>query len=329
MANRRVLSARKRALLTKRLLQLLLIVCVLILSVRIGGNLFSGHQVVLPKPQPQSAKVIPLQPQPEVTAQGAILINPDNGQVLYSKNASSQLYPASTTKMLTALVAIENCDLNKMVTVGDEIKMVPADASKAGLRVGESMSMRDLIYGMMLPSGADAAYAIAVNVARDKKGSQSLDARQAVAVFATMMNERAKKAGALHSNFCNPEGYQDENQFTTAGDLAKIAKSAMKSPTFRQVVGSSEYTVAASASIPKALVWKNTNRLVNQDSSYYLPEATGIKTGNTTPAGHCLVSSASKDGVNLIAVVLDCGQQTVWTDSYNLLTYGFSCYLKD
>lgn len=265
-----------------------------------------------------------------LAAKGAILIDQQSGRVLYEKNADEKLYPASTTKILTALIALERGDLNDTVTVGKEVLMVPWDSSKAYLQVGEQITLKDLIMGLLLPSGNDAADTIAVYIGRKVSGNMSLDETQAMDKFVELMNERANQAGATGSHFVNPHGYHDNNHYTTPHDLAFIAREAMQNEYFRQVVSTYKYSVddkpVPDSSQPPGITdhtWVNSNELINKSSKDYYEYATGIKTGYTTPAGECVVSSASKDGMDLIAVVMDSSYQERWQDSKKLLDYGF------
>lgn len=257
-----------------------------------------------------------------VEAEAGLLIDADTGEILYRKNAERRMYPASTTKILTALVAIERGDLDEVVTVGEEVWMATPGESRAGLRPGERWTLRDLIKAMLLPSGNDAARTIAVHIARKEFG-EALDTEEALARFAELMNERAAAAGATDSHFVNPHGLHDEAHYSTALDLARIAVAAMQLPEFREIVRIDlEDVVPVAAEDEKSVLLFNRNRLVNPGSDYYFPAATGIKTGYTSAAGWCLVSSAEADGRRIIAVVLNSSQTGVWTDSIRLLEYG-------
>jgi D-alanyl-D-alanine carboxypeptidase (penicillin-binding protein 5/6) len=234
------------------------------------------------------------------------------------------LYPASTTKILTALVTLENEDLDDVVAVGDEIALLRPDASKAGLQVGQEVTVRELLYALMLPSGNDAAYTLAVEVARETSG-ESMNSKEALSFFAAMMNQRAMELGAKNSHFENPDGYHSPEHYSTAYDMALIARAAMQNNFFRQVVQTPAYQGhSVSDSQGREIMWANTNRLLNENDPFYYSGATGIKTGHTTQAGYCLVASASRRDTNLIAVVLNSTATGVWAESARLLDYGFS-----
>lgn len=258
--------------------------------------------------------------QPDINAGGAILIEQNTGKVLFEKNGNSKMYPASTTKILTALVAIENGDLDEVITVGDEIGLMDPDGSRAWLRVGEKIKLSNLIMGLLLPSGNDAAYTIAVNIGRKISEDPSQSRDEAIKTFVNKMNERAKEIGANNSNFVNPHGIHNDDHYTTPYDLALIAREALKYDFFRQAV--KNYTYEGINTSNEAHKWENTNKLLDKGSSSYYKYATGIKTGHTTPAGYCLVSSGSKDNMDVIAVVLNTSKENQFKDSITLLDHG-------
>ncbi len=287
-----------------------------------------------------------------LAAGSAVLMDAGSGRVLFEKNADDRMYPASTTKILTALLAIELGRLDDKVTIGNEIYLAGLDSSKAGLSVGQTMTMKELILGLLLPSGNDAAQSIAVHVARTRPGNRSLSAREAIAVFVGLMNERARQCGAVGSHFVNPDGYHHPDHYSTANDMALIAREAMKHRSFREAVGKEAFVPRALAgkarngpvkvkkrrSIggpvrkagkerggggpPGPIMWENTNKLLDVQSPFYFPSATGIKTGHTEKAGYCLVASASQNDRDVISVVMGSTESGVWTDSARLLATG-------
>ncbi len=262
----------------------------------------------------------PPQPIPEFYARAVVLIDQEKGEVIYGKNALETIYPASTTKILTALLALENCSPDEIVTVGAEINMAGSASSRAGLKVGSRLTMRSLLYALLLPSGNDAAYVIAVHTARARSSNLEMPVREALQVFNEMMNRRAREIGARNSRFINPDGYHNIDHYSTPYDMALIARESMKNSLFRQIVGTSKY-VANDTSNNK-LIMKNTNELLSPESPNYLSVATGIKTGRTTPAGACLVSSASYQNTKLIAVIMHSNERNLYSDSKNLLEFG-------
>lgn len=209
-----------------------------------------------------------------------IALELERGDVLYSKNAERRLPMASTTKIMTALLICEDCDLTETITVPDEA--VGVEGSSIYLKKDEQISIRDLLYGLMLRSGNDAASALAVH------HSGSLDA------FVERMNGRAEELGAAHTHFANPSGLPDDGHYTTALDLCNIARAAMKNPVFAEVVSTKKYSGDFRS-------FTNKNKLLNT-----LDGANGIKTGYTEKAGRCLVSSAKRGNMDVVCVVLNC-----------------------
>lgn len=251
-----------------------------------------------------------------INGEAGVLIDEESGKVLYSKNGNERLYPASTTKILTALIALKFGNGNDEVRVGDEIDIKEPEESSAGMRKGQILPLKVLLRAMLLPSGNDAARTIAVYIAKKESGNPNMSSEKALTYFADLMNKQAEKIGAKHSHFVNPHGLHDSNHYSTAKDLAIIAREARKSPEFRKIVSEEMYKDSSHT-------FYNRNELVNRSNQNYYNGADGIKTGFTDEAGYCLVSSASRNGKNLIAVVLHSSKDMVWSDSKNLLDYGF------
>ena len=254
-----------------------------------------------------------------INAESAILIDNDTGKVLYEKSANEKREPASTTKIMTALLTLENCDLNDIATVTSEaITSVPSGYSTDLLKMGEELTIKDLLYALLLPSSNEAANVLAIHIAG------SIDS------FASMMNTRAIELGCKNTHFVNPNGVHDDNHYTTAYDLSVIAREAMKNDTFRQIVSTASYTLPSSnkySRIDRTLI--TTNDLIKKQSENYYENAIGIKTGFTTPAGNCLVSSATKDDKNLISVVLKSRTDNDrYNDAKTLFNYGFDNFSK-
>jgi len=238
---------------------------------------------------------------PQVGAEAAILMVAETKQILFEKNSHGIMYPASTTKIMTLITALEKGDPKKIVTIST--KAAVCEGSSLELNAGDKLTLRDAETGMMLVSGNDAAEAIAEHVA----GS--------IPAFVDMMNFNAEKIGAKNTHFSNPHGLPDPiNHYTTAYDLALIASYAMGNPEFVKIVSTRDYTV--NFINRNSLKVTNTNKLLK---SY--PGINGIKTGYTNDAGDCLVAGAKRNGVQLIAVVLNDDDR--WIDAANLLDYGF------
>ncbi|QGQ99445.1 D-alanyl-D-alanine carboxypeptidase [Paenibacillus psychroresistens] len=253
-----------------------------------------------------------------IDASAVIVMNEQTGKILYSKNDQEKLYPASTTKIMTAWIAIEQGELQDRVTVGDEVQLRTKDESTAGLVEGQVLSLQDLLAALMLPSGNDAARTIARYIA-EKSSGEAMSAEVSIEYFAKLMNQKAKKVGAKMTHFVNPHGLHSSKHYTTAKDMALIAMQAMKNDTFRQIVNKQEITTKSSSA---SVTYTNRNLLLQQDGPFSFNGANGIKSGFTDEAGYCLVSSASRNGKNVLAVVLHSTQDGVWTDSQKLLQQG-------
>ncbi|HMM21318.1 MAG TPA: D-alanyl-D-alanine carboxypeptidase family protein [Selenomonadales bacterium] len=240
--------------------------------------------------------------EPGISAKAAIVIEASTGKVLYAKNADDRRYPASTTKMMTLIVALEHGNLDDIVTTSQNA--ANTEGSSLWLTAGEKLKMTEMLYGMMLLSGNDATVAIAEHI------SGSVDK------FARLMTEKAHAIGAVNTHFTNSSGLPDPNHYTTASDLARIAAYGYKNPLFTQIISTKNIVIP----------WpgKDHDRdLYNENKLLWLYEgANGVKTGYTDAAGRCLVSGAKRDNIQLVAVVLDSDE--MWEDSMRLLDYGFS-----
>lgn len=241
---------------------------------------------------------------PENSAQAAIVMEVETGRVLYEKKAHEKLPMASTTKIMTAILAIENSNLSDIVTVSPRASGI--EGSSLYLAAGERLTMKQLLYGLMLRSGNDAAFAIAEHVGKSAEK------------FADMMNRKARELGAINTNFVNPHGLHHEDHYTTAYDLALISAYAMKNPIFREIVSTKYYKIPW-----EGQAWDRV--LMNKNALLWNYEgANGIKTGYTKAAGRCLASAALRNNMQLVAVVLNCPPW--FDDSAALLDYGFSHY---
>lgn len=236
-------------------------------------------------------------------SQYIVLYDATSGKTIYSKNANARCYPASTTKLLTALVVLKHADANTVFTVGDEITLIDPHSSVAYLRQGHRLDLQTMLEAIMLPSGNDAAYAAAANVGRIIAGDNTLNARAAVARFCEEMNAMAKALGAENSHFANPDGIHSDNHYTTAADMALIANAALKQPLLAEIMGQ-EKVVRSFLSGESNVTWYNTNSLLRSDSRFLFEGATGMKTGHTNEAGYCLAASAERNGIKLIAILM-------------------------
>lgn len=261
----------------------------------------------------------------ELEAEAAIVMDQDTGKVLFFKNDQEQKAPASTTKMMTALLGLERKQGNETVEVGEEVLLKEPGESTAGLRPGQEISWYQLIEAMMLPSGNDAARTVAVHIGREASGDPDMNVDDAMEEFVRLMNERAEELGLRNTHFKNPHGLNDPDHYSSAYDLALIAQEAMKNKHFRKIVRTTyaEVTPASVEAQGTVSGLVNRNQLLQKGSEYYYDGATGVKTGFTDEAGYCLVSSAVRDGRHLIAVVLHSTSDKVWKDSHKLLDFGF------
>lgn len=255
---------------------------------------------------------------PEIAGEAAVVIEYETGRILYEKNARQEMYPASTTKILTALLALEHLELEQVITVPED--QGPADGSAMYLLPGEQFTVRNLLDGLMVKSANDAA----VLLARTISGSEE--------AFALEMNRRAAEIGATDTHFVNPNGLPDERHVTTAYDMALIAREAMENPVFRELVGQVYVTLDETPQTPEKRYFRNTNRFLWSEMMIpyrdtmvpiHYESVDGIKTGYTTAAGHCLVSSGEKNGVRVVSVVLKSSAFELYSDSRALLDYGF------
>ncbi len=238
----------------------------------------------------------------KVSAKAAILIEATTGKVLYEKNANQRLPMASTTKIMSAMLTLEQPDLDEYFTV--DSNAIQVEGSSMGLVEGDQVSLRALAYGMLLPSGNDAANAAAVKIG----GS--------VENFIQMMNDRAASLGLNDTHFVTPSGLHDDDHYSTARDMAMLARAALRNPDFVKIC-SSKNAQLEFGNPPYKRWLKNSNKMLQNYEG-----AIGVKTGFTDEAGRCLVSAARRDGVTLICVTLN--DPDDWQDAANLLDYGFS-----
>ena len=247
-----------------------------------------------------------------VEAEGAVLMDARSGAVIYGKNLHSVYYPASITKILTALIVIEHCNLDDIVTFShDAIYNVEQGSSSAGLDVGDKMTVRDCLYAMLLKSANEVANALAEHTA----GS--------VQNFAVLMNAKAKELGCQESHFNNPSGLNDPQHYTSAYDMALIAQAAFQNETFVTIDSSLYYDLPPTRHNPDGFRVYPGHRMLKKNAPQYYPGVIGGKTGYTMLAGNTLVTCAEKNGMKLITVILN-GHQTHYSDTKALLDFGFS-----
>lgn len=259
-----------------------------------------------------------------LSGESAILIDVDTLEILYSKNPHQKLYPASTTKIMTGILAIELGNMDDIVTVDQEVVDL-TDGSHIALEPGEELSLEHLINALLIESANDAALAIAKHI------SGSIDE------FVKLMNEKAKAIGALNTNFVNPNGLPHEEHLSTAYDLALMAKYAMENETFREIVKNYTYTIPITNKKSQERNLWSANRLLysterinvnGTQTTIKYEGVNGVKTGYTIAAGQCLVTSYEKDGHKLIAVVLKSSGKNIYSDIHKLLNYGTNNFEK-
>jgi len=247
-----------------------------------------------------------------ILSEGAILMDADSGAVLYGKNIHEHYYPASITKILTALIVVENCNLDDVVTFSkNAVYNVEAGSSSAGLDVGDTLTVRDCLYAMLLQSANEAANALAEHTA----GS--------IEEFANMMNQKASNLGCTDSHFVNPSGLNSPDHYTSAYDYALISRAAFMNPIVTEIDSATYYNLPPSKRVPTGQTIYNHHSMLRKTSGNYYQNAICGKTGYTTLAGNTLVTYARNDQIGLITVVLN-GNKTHYTDTQELLNFGFA-----
>ena len=251
-------------------------------------------------------------------SKSCILIERSTNRVAYEKNAYEKMYPASTTKLLTAILAIENCNLTDKVTITNEmVSKIPSGYTIANLQVGETLTVEQLLNTLLIPSANDSGYALAIHIS----GS--------IENFSKLMNEKASQIGCTNSNFTNPSGIHNVNHYSTSKDMALIALYALKYPVIAEIGNTKLYSLPNIKGLTRN--FETTNTLLKKEEKYFYEFATGLKTGFTQPAGSCIVATAKKDNMEFLVVVLGAPEAT---NEYNyrdmdcktLFEYGFTNY---
>ena len=251
---------------------------------------------------------------PQIQSEGAALLDASTGKLLYGKNENTQFYPASITKMMTALLVAENCSLDEVVTFSETATTnLESGAVTLSLTAGDQLTVEDCLYALLLKSANEVANGLAEHVA----GS--------VENFAAMMNARAKELGCQNTNFVNPNGLNNENHKTTPYDMALIMKAAMDNPTVQNIDSTLSHKIGATKNNPSGRTVTMGHKMFYSTDSRYYEGIIGGKTGYTSKAGHTLVTAAERNGVRLIAVVMK-SSSTHYTDTKALLDYGFENY---
>jgi len=262
----------------------------------------------------------------------AVLVEMSTGRVLYDRNMHRRMYPASMTKILTALLVLEYLDPDDVLVVGPEIRNMPPGYATGVLTEGTYVTVRVLLKGLLIRSVNEAGRVLALNTVQVRNQRFNLDyLNDAKPQFAAMMNEHARALGAIDSNFTNPYGLHDLRHFTTAYDLAMISRAFMAEPLLAEIVGMWNFTgdglegQYAAGRPTQQFNWTNTNQMLPPGAHGH-PFVTGMRTGYTTPAGECFAASAYRNGLGLITIVFDSASPGRWNDTRQLLDHGFANY---
>ena len=273
-----------------------------------------------PPPVPELA--IPIQ------GTAVILVEQSTGQVLFGYNEHERRYPASMTKMLTALVVLEHFEPDELIVIGPEIHNMPPGYATNIHQEGETMTVHMLLKALMIRSGNETGRSLALQVVRRVQNNPDISYDDAKREFSILMNEFAQGLGATNSNFNNPYGLHSDHHFTTAYDLALIARAYMEHPLLAEIAGIHAFSGDGTGGlyIPDALIreyaWVNHNMTL-PEATFGHPYMTGIKTGFTTPAGECLAGAATFGDLSLITIVFDSESPGRWLDTRRLMDYGF------
>ena len=298
----------------KRILCLLLAVVFLL---PVAAHAEAPNPTIAPSADPYDPESPELLDPSQLAAYSALVMEESTGDIIFEKDIDRVLYPASTTKIMTVLLGILCCDLNEEVTVSySAINVGDPDATMIGLDEGEIIRMEDLLYGTLLVSGNDGANAIAEHVA----GTQE--------EFVALMNATAWELGMTNTHFVNAHGLHDPDHYSTARDLATLARYAMANETFREIAKTTTYNIPET-NTHRARSLTTRHRIMRktysgESNSYYYAPVTGIKSGSHSMAAYCYVGSASRDGVDLLSVVMCSGRYDNMRDTKKLMEYGFS-----
>lgn len=257
-----------------------------------------------------------------IRSEYAIVYDSTDNKVLYAKNAEEKCYPASTTKILTSAVTIKNAADDMVFTVGDEQSMVNEGSSLAMLNVGNELDLQMIVDGMMLPSGNDASYCAAANIGRILGEDENLSADGAVKLFMEEMNKTLKNIGCENTHFSVPDGFHEEDHYTTVKDMLRVTLYAQQFPQLVEAAAKpSEYVTFLSG---EAASWENSNKLIHDYSDCYYMYANGMKTGMTDEAGYCVVATARRFDHDVVCIVFGASASDIrWNDTIALLDAAF------
>lgn len=260
---------------------------------------------------------------PEISCTAAALYCVEDDKLLFGYGMDAHAAPASIAKLVTALTALEYLELNSVVTVGTELELVEPESSLCYIGIGQEILLNDLLRGLLMASGNDAAYTIAAAAGRAASGDESMDDEDAVDRFCELMNEEAALIGMKDSCFKGPDGWDHPEQYVTAADLIVLARRAMTVPAIRKIAQTQDITVQFETG--ETAYWVNSNKLLDPESDYYTEEAIGLKTGTTEDAGSNLIAAFEKDGKTYISVVLGCEDDE---DRYELTLWLYNSFAE-
>lgn len=258
--------------------------------------------------------------EPEIESGAAVLMDFKTGRILFEKDSDEKNYPASTTKIMTAILAIENLEYTKVLTASETAVDIDRDGSNMGILSGEQFTVEQLLYGLLVHSANDAANVLAEGVAGN------------ITNFVSLMNQKAKELGMKNTNFINPHGYHHKDHYMSAHDLAILSSYVMKNEKFAQIASTPTYELPPTEKYPHIRYLSSNNMLINpmKGRTYLYEYAKGIKTGHTSDAGYCLASFAQKDGISYVCVTMNApieGKDNYsFIDTINLFNYGFKNY---
>lgn len=248
-----------------------------------------------------------------IGAESGIVMDADSGAVLWGQNINNTYYPASITKVMTALIVLEQCNLDDTITFSyDAVHNVEKDSSNASISTGDQLSVRECLYALLLKSANEAANALAEHISGSRED------------FAKLMNKRAKELGCLNTHFSNPSGLNDEAHYTSAYDMALITKVAFNNPTFVEIASTLYHVLPPTKLEPEGLGISPGHQMLKKNTAYYYSSVVCGKTGYTTLAGNTLVTCAERDGMRLVCVILNGSKPQHYKDTKTLLDFGFN-----
>ncbi len=272
-------------------------------------------ETILPYAEREDNSPPPISAELSIKNSAALIYSVSDQKILFANNPDKKIPTASTSKLLTAIVALTYCSPDDIVTVGNEAEMINEESSECGIKKNDVLTMYDLLTGLLVSSGNDAAYSVAVFTAEKVYQDKTFTEDEAVEAFCALMNEKAKSLGMTSSSFSTPDGWDDEKHYSTVRDLLTLTKYALSFDIIREITSITEKEVTIISG--KKFTWKNTNKLLRPDcEDFYMPEAAGIKTGMTDNAGWCTITNITKNGKDYILMAFGCKEQE---DRYDII----------